>query len=137
MSDLPTIREELERKTLETYDWLMQRSSTGQFGSSEVRVALQTIFNITSGLIDREITDAAAAVEFESEYNHTHKRIYRVGHIVFVVSWTMGSSEVRVLTIKHDGTAEKVYECDDSRDGLRKFALICQAMKSKGATEIA
>ena len=134
--DLPTIKEELERKTLETYDWLIQRLGAGQIGSAEVKIALQTVFNVTCGLVSRDITEAAEAVEFDDSVKVTRKRIFKAAHVVFIVSWAPGDRFVNVDAVKAVDVVRKQYESDDSRDALQKFAQICKAMLDKGAVEI-
>lgn len=54
---IPELKDELERKTCETLEWIVQRHDSSQFSERDVYVALQTVFSIVSGLVSKEFTD--------------------------------------------------------------------------------
>lgn len=131
MFEVPEIRVELERKTLETYQWLINRSVDGQFADSEIRVALQAIFNTVSGLIDREILDAAGMVEVSPE-PFVHRRVFMRSEQTFVVSWAQGSTTVSMHTPK----GYKEFAADSPAGGRILFSQLCEALLKNNVTEI-
>lgn len=62
MVNVPELKDELERKTAETLEWIVQRNDSGQFTERDVYVALQTVFSAVSGLVSKEFTDEIGVI---------------------------------------------------------------------------
>lgn len=57
MSDLPTLREELDRKSMETVDYLFSNLDNGKITMSQFSTGLDVLFMATAGLVDKGIVD--------------------------------------------------------------------------------
>lgn len=68
----PTLKEELDRKSVESLQWLMSQHESGDITPREYVVALDTFNMITLGLIDKAISNAvtqeSATVRRSGEY---------------------------------------------------------------------
>ncbi len=54
----PTLKEELDRKSVESLQWLMSQHQSGDITDQEYIVALDTFNMITLGLIDKVVSNA-------------------------------------------------------------------------------
>jgi hypothetical protein len=52
---IPSMQEELSRKTIETVEELFLRHRAGEISRHEFRLCVKTIFNIVAGLADRRV----------------------------------------------------------------------------------
>lgn len=57
MSQLPTLKEELDRKAFETIDWLATSFDQGKLTNAQYAAGLEALFMAVSGLCDDEIVD--------------------------------------------------------------------------------
>lgn len=60
----PTIREELDRKTLEELERLVYGYENDLIPGIEARASLQTLWQLVAGLVPRETMDLIAQVRF-------------------------------------------------------------------------
>lgn len=132
------LKDELERKTLETYEWLIERSSMGEFGDPEIRVALQAVFNVTCGLVAPDITMASEMVDLDKLEQLTHRRVFTRSSGAFaVVSWKTGSSLVTLTTVNKQGEVfPRQFESEDSRVAKATFQLTCTKLGTQGFREL-
>lgn len=135
---VPTLKDELDRKALESYEWVIEQTSASQMSEPEAKVAMQAIFNVTCGLVSREITDAAALVEIDGNSKVVRRRMFVGGPKSFIVSWEVGASVVNVTGVSTTGiTKAQAYPCADARMAASRFAVICASMTSVyGLTEV-
>lgn len=55
MSDYPTIREELHRKTLDSLAWILSQQEVGVLTEYEAYHCMQALFIAVSGLVPRDV----------------------------------------------------------------------------------
>ena len=55
MSEYPTIREEVERKSVDTAIWLMEQHQNGAITDEQFYIGQQVLFMAISGLVGREV----------------------------------------------------------------------------------
>ena len=66
MSDIPTTRDELERKVIEALDVMAHKLSQRRLTTAEFGAAGQLLWQVTAGLVDSSISDLCAAVAQQS-----------------------------------------------------------------------
>ncbi len=57
----PTIREEIERKAVNTAVWLLEKHEAGEITDEQLFIGQQTLFMTVSGLLGRETFDLISA----------------------------------------------------------------------------
>jgi hypothetical protein len=134
--EVPPLRDEIDRKTLETYQWLIDMSVDGQIAESEVKVGVQAIFGVTAGLVSEKVKDFASVVEANPFAKQTQRRVFYSPIKTFVVTWTVGDDTVRVQSISSEGVKAQDYKKDNSREALMIFAALCEHMKVYGCKEL-
>lgn len=137
MVNVPELRDELERKTLETYEWIIEQASSGQMSEPEVKTSMQAVFGVTAGLVSREITEAAETVEANAHSNFTHRRVFYSTVRSYVVSWTVGSDTVHCTGF--GPTAEKrtqAYKRDSAREALQMYTHLCNQILERTGEEV-
>ena len=60
-SEFPTIREEIERKAIDTAVWLIEKHEAGEMTDEQLYIGQQTLFMTVSGLVGREVFDLISA----------------------------------------------------------------------------
>tara|TARA_R110000744_G_scaffold81833_1_gene160633 strand:+ start:996 stop:1208 length:213 start_codon:yes stop_codon:yes gene_type:complete len=55
---VPDANDEIERKSVETVQWLIDQYSSGQVDAQEYRFGMQVIWQCTTGLIDSKVSEA-------------------------------------------------------------------------------
>ena len=66
-SEYPTIREEIERKALDTAVWLLEKHEAGEMTDEQLFIGQQTLFMTVSGLVGREVFELISAEMPEME----------------------------------------------------------------------
>lgn len=138
---VPQLKDELERKSIETLDWIVQQSLAGQMADSEVKVALQTVFSLVSGLVSNDITAAIGSVRADTLAKTLVRKVFhRPGDPrLFVVRWEVGSSEVVVTRIDRatGAIARKPIKRGDSREAREALdSLVKQMTQVQGLEEL-
>ena len=60
-SEFPSIREEIERKAVNTAVWLLEQHEAGSMTDEQLFIGQQTLFMTVSGLVGREVFDLISA----------------------------------------------------------------------------
>lgn len=77
MTDTPTIKEELERKTSETLYRALADLSKGIVSAEASKASLQALWDATSGLVSRETMDLIAeSIDAVSLSSVPHRRVF-------------------------------------------------------------
>lgn len=66
-SDIPTLKEELERKCVEALVRVAERLRSGGIERRAAHVTASTIWDVASGLVDNSVTDLAAQMTTENQ----------------------------------------------------------------------
>lgn len=135
--EIPTVEEELTRKTIETYEWIIERASTAQMSESEVRVAVQTIFNVTCGLVPKDITEQAELLEANADAKAVLKRVFFSTEKTIGITWNYGDNDFLVTSHAVNGEAKKqTVTMPDPRAALQKLHEVATMFLNKGYKEI-
>jgi len=63
ISSVPSVREELNRKVINALEELLVGHSTGSISAREVKTAINSVYTVTSGLLDLETMDLMDNIE--------------------------------------------------------------------------
>lgn len=66
-SEFPTIREEIERKAVDTAIWLIEKNEAGEITDDQLFIGQQVLFMTVSGLVGRETFELISAQMPEME----------------------------------------------------------------------
>lgn len=58
MSDWPSLKEELDRKTVETLERLLVSHAAGELSDRELSLTLNTVLDVVNGLAENDLTEA-------------------------------------------------------------------------------
>lgn len=88
MTELPLIREELNRKAFEAVEWLIVGADKGKISKAQFCTGIEAVFMTASGLLDESIVDlitnASAACH---SIKASDKRYFTKGGAVVTLEW--------------------------------------------------
>jgi hypothetical protein len=127
-----TFREELERKAIETADDLAHRHDVGVLSDREFRIAINAVWDTTSGLVDgmTEVMNAVATMDLKEV---AVQIVMSNGKTAFIVGRNKLTVSVQnVLTLAESNI--KVFDTEvDAAEHQRKLV---GAFVSKGFTKL-
>lgn len=137
---IATTKEDLERKSLETLEWLIDRATTGQITTGELRIALQTVFNLTSGLVGQHVYEVIEMAKPDQVQATVLRRVFTRNDSprIFVVSWEIGADFFHVTgqsLLGDKRMATQKYACPDSRTALHRLTHICNGLANDHGLE--
>lgn len=134
---IPSLYEELNRKTLETAIDLIADHQARRISSAQFYIGFQTLFKTVNGLASSEVTGYAFAgsgmVEKGKDSSFRARRIFidSDGRITFTVSITFGRDEVIAVTYSNgEPKSKKVI------NGIDKFDAVCDKVLNSGYKEV-
>lgn len=136
--ELPTITEELERKTFAELENLVHRVQKGDITNAEYKASINTLFSICSGLVGNGFFEmiTAAGEEVINDSSFSRKTLFRKGDKISVMS-VASNEDAGFPLIVYSATIfdEKSITGDaiEIRGKVEKFA---QKLKSVGFEEI-
>ena len=86
--ELPTIKEELTRKTFDELESLVNRKELGKITECEYKASINTLFAICSGLVDDGFFEliTQASEEIVIDHSFSRKRVFKKGDKLSVIS---------------------------------------------------
>ncbi|MEZ2310827.1 hypothetical protein AB6809_29705 [Paraburkholderia sp. RCC_158] len=122
-SEPPSIREELERKTVEEIERAFLAVRQGKMTSYGYHQALQGLWGGVAGLVSKESMEliSAAQKEYPAGLGESMRSVTVIGEIVAVVRWPVGGIVVET-SLKKPGTPLAVKEIQ-VEDGSPATAL--------------
>lgn len=136
--ELPTIKEELERKTVEVLERLVFRHETHRISKDHLSNAAKTIWNITSGLVGDEIAALCSATADMATVPDRMKRHFVGKGKVLTVTWLPEGTGYAI--VKRDAAIGEspVVRAIKSEVGLREAELekLFSVLAKSGYTEL-
>jgi hypothetical protein len=133
-TDVPTLQDEIDRKSFETLEWLTHSVSQGRITADQFSVGVDVLFMTASGLLKKDFIDLiTAAQELCPKEPLILKRYFSDGHAL-VVEWTVGTDRVSMGRVSTGAKAVKGF--DTSREAKEWFQAIGGTLESKGYKEI-
>lgn len=138
-SDLPQLKEELERKVFETLSWLIHGVTAAKLTEQQFSTAVDAIFMSVAGLVEHgfiEIVTEAQNQVSESEPASVRKHFMR-GNDVVVLQWIVDTCVVRgTLWRSGKQIKTKVMERDTPVDALSSLKRASEALVRDGYAEL-
>lgn len=138
--ELPTTREELNRKTFETIEWLFVGLDKGRLTEEQFSVAVDALFMAVSGLVDKEFIGLVTAAQEQCEGVKTVvKRHFHApaGDELLSLTWKPGEDNV-YMTKRVCGMAVSgvIKSFDDAKAAASYLKEVGVAMGKKGWIEL-
>ncbi|PLC44504.1 hypothetical protein C0Q88_07440 [Ralstonia pickettii] len=135
---MPTVQEELDRKTFETLEWLFGAVRRGNLTQDQFSTGVDTLFMAVSGLLGKDFIDLITAAQAEcSNEAPVLKRVFVNGKKILVIKWTVGSTRVTVgKRVNGLATGGHIKDFDSALDAKNTFEHLCHVVTSKGFEEI-
>lgn len=139
---LPSLKEELERKTVETLQWVISMRETGQMTAPQAKVAIQTAFGIVAGLVSEDTMSILDELKGAKNANEVIRRFfYRNtphGPDIVILSWTVGTETIKALERKAYSESIKIraYTKASPKEAEESLSSMCELISVKGAIEL-
>lgn len=113
----PSLQEELNRKTVEALDILLKKRNLETINDTQLKLALHSIWSVTSGLIEKEVTQGIANAIDSIPRDAVEKRVYRKGTDFAVLVVDYENYQISAyMKPKPDGTWAAEKSCDFSEN---------------------
>lgn len=134
MSDIATIQEELERKTLEELERIVHGTATGRMTPTEGAASMQTVWQLVAGLVPRETMELISAVKLPPKSPiDNHVVLVKGATLMYLARLGITVSVTKV----QDGTSEtKLMKFDDETAALKALSHLLKRSKERGFTKI-
>lgn len=140
MSDLLTLKEELDRKVLETIEWLFVGLDRGQISQEQFSTGIDALFMAVSGLVGGDfihlISEAQKQLE-DMPKPSLRRHFFNGSNTSFQLSWQIGDNKV-VITRIVGGCLSKssVVEKDTAQEARDSFNRSADSLLLKGFWEL-
>jgi hypothetical protein len=136
MDAVPSPREELERKAVETLEDIEWRRQQGTLSGDAAAAAARAIYHVTSGLVDYSVTELVQAVEAQASPIMKRHFLERATGTSVVIGWNR-TRQVFGIVKRQVGQDPKVnrIECGEEPPP-EKIAKVVKALTAKGYIEI-
>ena len=142
-TDLPEIKDELERKTVAEIDNLIRRRESGKITNAEYLASINSIFAICSGLVTRELIDiiSEASAEIVNDFSFLRTRVFEKDDRISVISRKRSDGGFNVKIITATVGATKVFtgildETDTNLETEQKIANFMSNLWKVGYKEL-
>lgn len=140
MSDLPTLRDELDRKVFETIDYLVGAVARGRMTKAQASAGLDTLFMAVNGLVDSDfiniITEAQSVFNCDKSVVRRHF-VLPDRNIIQSVSWIPGTDKFTTCQRENGyAVAGAVKEFDSVAKAGQAFERIGEGFEKKGWVEL-
>jgi hypothetical protein len=137
-ASVPTLSEELNRKTFETVDWLCHAHDAGSISDAQFSTGMDAVWMVASGLVDNSFVDIVTETSrITRGITHRLRRHFINGSIVVSVSWTAGEYRweyrQRVHGADKDSGVKEAVNPRAAREQMEKF---CQKLRAAGYEEL-
>lgn len=96
MNEVPTLREEINRKTVDALVWLQEGLDSGRLSADQVYVARQALFTAVAGLLDADINDLLTADPINKD--QLRQEVFVKGNNIAIL--TLTDTKVRLGTTR-------------------------------------
>lgn len=122
LDTIPTVTQELERKTVELLETLVHRSESNRLDKAHLAMIGRALLNITSGIVSSDVSTLCAAVAETAPLPKLKRQFIKSGKILSVF-WFPDKAGYLVRT--HDATTQeiKLILTKSSEIGIRESEL--------------
>lgn len=125
--NLPTIKEELDRKAFETCEWLFNSLDKGKLTPAQFSTGIDALFMAVNGLTAEAVCDLMTAADGEAQKEQATVRYTLLkGDVVVAMTWAVGDETVAIVTYRKGvefNRQSKTYDtAKEARDAAAKAA---------------
>lgn len=91
MDELPTIKAELNRKTVEFLEQKAHESETGQITKNDLGIVAQAVWTVTAGLVDHDISSLAEQLADDAARSPIKRSFVGKGEVL-TFAWKAGGN---------------------------------------------
>jgi len=136
-SDVPQLREELDRKVMEALEWLQHAQATARISDAQASVAVDAVFKAVSGLVDEKFTEIIT--NMSALYDGVPKlvRVLLNANKVVKFEWGIGLSRIEVV-VYTDGkeSTRQIKEYDTPAEAKAAADKSIAKLKSLGYIQL-
>jgi hypothetical protein len=139
MSEVPTLRGELDRKVGETLDWLITSYDIGKLDAVQFDVGISTLFMAVAGIADKDFINIITEAQGDGVAlsHHIVSFHHPQNAVIKQIKWSVGDDAVIVVDrICGAKTSEKVIVCEDAKAAKAKVVAFGEVMTRKGWIEL-
>ena len=139
MLEVPSLREELDRKTGEALDWLITSYSIGRLDAAQFDAGISTLWMTVAGIADKDFAHviSEASKEIRSAAVHKHSFHHPSKAVIKQIVWTVGEDSISLVErICGAFSSSKVVDCDDAATARDKMAKFEEVMLKQGWIEL-
>ena len=130
----PTLKEELDRKALQTIEDLLHLHASCKISDAQLSTGIDALFKATSGLTDEEIlhiiTEASKMLPLAPQ---TLRYVYLSGDNMISLHWIVGDDKVTMTSYRSGVKAsEKIHDGDDARAAKLYLQKTRKALTDRG-----
>lgn len=144
LSEIPSLRDEIDRKAFEQLERLAGQLETGRINDAQFDTGVQSVWNCVSGLASEwviqtisEVKDAKKGEAFQDRRLFLKKT--DTGFSLAILARQLGGGEVRLLSVPATKTPGK-FDCSDdpnpSACALQQQNKLTQALLTKGYRQL-
>lgn len=134
------LREELNRKTFETLDWLVLGVDCGRITQDQFSVAIDAMFMALSGLVESPFVEIVTEAQKQcSDGKFKVKRLFHHPDSAEIVrlSWAPGESAIYAMKlVMGQAVGGKQTELNNSKAAFAAFGRMSDALAEKGWIEL-
>lgn len=135
----PSVKDELERKTVDLLETLVHRAETHRMSQADLSLAAKTLWNVTSGLVSSEISRlCSAAAETAPASARMKRHFVGKGKVLSVVWLPDGAGYAVITTDAAQPLVNRIVRPVKSEVGMREAELssLFTALLNSGYVEI-
>lgn len=134
---IPTVKQELERKTIDVLTTLVSKMESGRLDSGAMSMIGKEIWNITSGLVSDDISEMVCHVAMSANEKPL-TRIFLKSPVILKIRWYADKAGYVVLGYDTNTQAQRMVRTMNTEIGLREpeLAKFFESLTKAGYIEI-
>jgi hypothetical protein len=134
---LLTVREELNRKTFSTVEWLCSRVETGQLSPQQFSTAIDAVWSTAAGLVDDSILEVVTTAEaIAGKDPATLRRVFHKDGRTALAQWIVGQERITLTEHGPAGKKEKTLNTDTPVQALQALDKLAVKLVQAGWEEL-
>jgi hypothetical protein len=139
--DLPTLREELDRKVFETLNWMITGHAKGILTADQFSMGMDTLFMAVNGLVDKDFVQIISTTQDMTRGNPAMpvRRVFRhkESDSTVIFTWKPGSFSFTLTRYTGHMLTDEQEKPFDEREHARDYVLaVHKVLEKKGYIEL-